>query len=43
MINISTKDYKSPSIDYGEYIPAIFCDSFVDGGTEDLTDENWDF
>ncbi len=36
-------DYKRPLAEYGEIIPAIICDSLVEGGSEDLTEENWDF
>jgi hypothetical protein len=36
-------DYKRPLAEYGVIIPAIICDSLVEGGSEDLTEENWDF
>ena len=43
MKNKSSKDYSRPEIEIGEYIPAIICDSLINGGSEDLSEENWDF
>jgi hypothetical protein len=43
MKNLSPKDYRSPEIELGEYIPAIICESLIDGGSEDLSEENWEF
>ena len=35
--------YVSPEIEKGGYIPALLCQSLVDGGSEDIVDEDWDF
>ena len=43
MTNHNKRDYKRPETEASAYIPALLCDSLVDGGSEDIVDENWDF
>ena len=43
MTNNHRKDYNSPKTEASAYIPALLCDSLIEGGSEDLVDEDWDF
>lgn len=35
------QEYKAPLADYSEVLPDILCDSNLDGGLENLGEEDW--
>lgn len=39
--SISKLSYKAPETDFGRFAPCLICQSFVEGGLEDLTEEEW--
>ncbi len=43
MIKRNRRDYEMPKTEVDAYIPVLLCDSLIDGGSEDIVDENWDF
>lgn len=43
MYKLKKRGYESPQCEQGGYIPALLCQSLVDGGSEELVDEQWDF
>ena len=43
MIETKRRGYISPRTEKDGYIPVLLCGSLVDGGSEDIVDEEWDF
>ena len=43
MIEQTKKGYCSPETEEGAYIPALLCDSLMNGSSEDIVDEEWQF
>lgn len=43
MTKTTLRDYVRPEASADAYVPVLLCQSLVEGGSEDIVDENWVF